>query len=299
LAIEYPFDPAKVIPDWRWLKQWWPSRRVGIDPLRDVKVEDRYAPVSIANWKLIPPVARALISRRRTVPLTFASDKRLTVVIPFRDRQEHLEQLLPRLAGTLDEQGIAYRILVVEQLNEGAFNRGRLLNAGMQFAKETSDYYCLHDVDAVPLNANYRCPSQPLRLVHRIVGPDGASFRPAHYFSGAISIRTEQVFAANGYSNEYWGWGKEDDDLFFRLLMAGFLCYFDLRGEYEDLPNPRHQQVRRDNTATRRQVALNRQRRSRLQRGLEQPQVDGLSTLRHEVVRSSTEEGYEKIAVRW
>ena len=28
-------------------------------------------------------------------------------------------------------------------------------------------------------------------------------------------------------SNEYWGWGKEDDDFFFRLLLAGYLCYFD------------------------------------------------------------------------
>ena len=114
----------------------------------------------------------------------------------------------------------------------------------MNYAADGTDYYCLHDVDAVPVVANYACPSQPLRLVNRILGEDGESQRTDYYFSGAICLRKEQAFAANGYSNEYWGWGKEDDDFFFRLLLAGFLCYFDLQGAFHDLPNPSHQQVR-------------------------------------------------------
>lgn len=298
LTIEYPFDPTKLTQGW-WFRRWWPSRRVGIDPQRHVLIEGRYAPVSIANWKLIAPVARGLIAQRHSIPLTFAANRRLTVVIPFRDRQAHLEQLLPRLGATLRDQCLDYTILVVEQLNEGAFNRGKLLNAGVHFAKDRSDYYCLHDVDTIPVRANYLCPSQPLRLVHTITGPQGGSFRQDYYFSGAVSIRKEQMFAANGYSNEYWGWGKEDDDLFFRLLMAGFFCYFDLCGEYEDLPNPHHQQVPQSKAAKRRQVSLNRGRRSRLQRGLEQPAFDGLSTLQYELVRHSNEAGFEKISVRW
>ena len=53
-----------------------------------------------------------------------------------------------------------------------------------------------------------------------------------------MSIRKDQAFAANGFSNHYWGWGKEDDDFFFRLLLAGYLCYFDAEGMFRDLPNP-------------------------------------------------------------
>lgn len=299
MAVHYPFNPVELTRGRRWLHRWWPSRRLGADPQQDLRVEGRYAPVSIANWKLVPSIARALLAQRVVRPLTFDAGLRLTVVIPFRDREQHLQQLLPALTAKLREQRIQYRILVVEQRNPGLFNRGRLLNIGLQHAAPVSDYYCLHDVDAVPRTANYLCPSQPLRLVNKLVDARGASQRTDYYFSGAVSIRKEQVFAANGFSNEYWGWGKEDDDFFFRLLMAGLLCYYDLLGEFEDLPNPTHQQVRFDQALARRRVKANRARRSRLLRGLEDPGLDGLNTLRYEVVDQQVHVDHEKLGIRW
>ncbi|MFL6577282.1 MAG: galactosyltransferase-related protein [Povalibacter sp.] len=283
----------------RWLYSWWPSRRLGADPQQNLKIAGRYVPVSIANWKLIAPVARTLLARRVAQPLFFDASKRLTIVIPFRDRLSHLSQLLPALIAKLREQGIAYRVLVVEQTNPGLFNRGRLLNIGVHYSADTSDYYCLHDVDAVPLNANYLCPSQPLRLVNTIVASHETGKRSAHYFSGAISIRKEQIFAANGFSNEYWGWGKEDDDFFFRLLMAGYLCYFDLEGEFRDLPNPPSQETHRTEKLAHRSVAENRKRRSRLLRGLDDPAADGLSTLSYEVLSRSETMDCEILRVKW
>ena len=35
---------------------------------------------------------------------------------------------------------------------------------------------------------------------------------------GVLNIRTEHFLAVNGYSNLYWGWGAEDDDLYYRLV---------------------------------------------------------------------------------
>ena len=297
--VDYVFDPADLTRDQPWLRRWWPSKRLGVDPQQDLRVDGRYAPVSIANWKLIAPVARSLLAQRVPRPLTFAADPSLTVVVPYRDREQHLTQLLPSLTATLRGQQIPHRIVIVEQTNTGLFNRGRLLNIGVLHAAPTTDYYCLHDVDAIPLQANYHCPSQPLRLVNRIVESGHESRRSDYYFSGAVSIRKEQIFAANGFSNEYWGWGKEDDDFFFRLLMAGFLCYLDLQGEFEDLPNPGHQQVKRRSFRVNRSMRLNRRRRSRLLRGLENPAQDGLNSLTYEIVDRVERTDHEKIRVRW
>jgi hypothetical protein len=295
LSVPYFLDPVAPSRGSRWLNRWWPSRRLRTDPLAGLSVEGRYAPVSIANWKLIPSLARTLLAGRVFRPLSFTTDRRLTVVIPYRDRQEHLEQLIPALTAALAEQSVRRRIVVVEQEPGAPFNRGRLLNIGMQLAAETTDYYCLHDVDAVPIVANYACPSQPLRLVNKVVSAQGAATqRNCHYFSGAVSIRKDQVFAANGFSNDYWGWGKEDDDFFFRLLLAGYLCYFDGAGTFRDLPNPQHQAARQPAY-----IKQNRQRRSRLLRGLVEPADDGLSTVRYQVIEHVAHAEYEKICVRW
>ncbi|HEY4369903.1 MAG TPA: galactosyltransferase-related protein [Steroidobacteraceae bacterium] len=282
----------------RWLNRWWPSARLRTDPLQGVHVDNRYVPVSIANLKLTPVMREQILARRVARPLTFER-QRLTILIPYRDRQEHLRQLLPQLTATLRKQEIDYRVLVIEQEAGGLFNRGKLVNVGIQHAAQASDYYCIHDVDAVPVVANYLCPSQPLRLMHKVRRGAGEEERPTHYFSAAVSIRKEQVVAANGFSNEYWGWGKEDDDFFFRLLLADCVCYYDTLGTFHDLPNPAAQQVQRSGFSLPPHVATNRKRRSLLLRGLLDPVTDGLNTLHYEIIDRMQGEGYEKIRVRW
>lgn len=281
-----------------WLNAWWPSVRLRQDPLADLRIDERYAPVSIANWKLTPWIAKELLARRVPRPLTFSFTERLTIVIPFRDRDAHLRELLPVLTPVLQAQALRYRILLVEQETGQLFNRGKLINVGIHFAAEQTDYYCIHDVDAVPLVANYGCPSQPLRLVDKIHTASGVEHRTDYYFSGAVSLRKEHAFACGGFSNEYWGWGKEDDDFFFRLLLAGCLCFYDTRGEFRDLPNPKSQQVVRKSPATPPHVRLNRKRRSALLRGQVDPAADGLATLTYEVLAHEHHAGYEKVRVR-
>jgi hypothetical protein len=42
------------------------------------------------------------------------------------------------------------------------------------------------------------------------------------YFGGVVLFTKEQVEKTNGYSNDYWDWGMEDDDLFWRCKLEGY-----------------------------------------------------------------------------
>jgi predicted glycosyltransferase involved in capsule biosynthesis len=35
---------------------------------------------------------------------------------------------------------------------------------------------------------------------------------------GVLNMRTEHFQKVNGYSNLYWGWGAEDDDMAYRYV---------------------------------------------------------------------------------
>ena len=38
---------------------------------------------------------------------------------------------------------------------------------------------------------------------------------------GVLNMRTEHFQRVNGYSNLYWGWGAEDDDMAYRYSSRG------------------------------------------------------------------------------
>ena len=46
---------------------------------------------------------------------------------------------------------------------------------------------------------------------------------------GVLNMRTEHFQRVNGYSNLYWGWGAEDDDMAYRFSIF-FLSYIDFYG---------------------------------------------------------------------
>lgn len=282
----------------RLLNRFLPRGRVGTDPAL-VGSQGRYRPVPVYNLKMPWLAATDLRRSRRPNEFAFEEGKKLTVIIPFRNRDEHLAALRPALEAQLDGQHIDYRILVVEQAGDGIFNKARLINTGILHAADDSDYYCIHDVDNIPVNADYRCPSLPLRLVTKLQTTHRRETEyKDHYFSGAITFRKEHAFAANGLSNQYWGWGKEDDDFFFRLLMQGLCCFADYQGVYRDLANPQSQHFTK---ATQKrvspQLSANRHRRNSMLRLQLDPARDGLNSLTYSILAAHTEGRFEKIVV--
>ena len=145
---------------------------------------------------------------------------RLAVVVPYRDREEHLRVFLPHMKDYLSKQGIDNTIYIVEQEHGKPFNRAKLLNIGFLEASKDHDYFVMHDVDMLPENVNYAYEENPTHLATS-ASQFNYNLPYEGYFGGVTMFSRKSFEAVNGYSNEYWGWGAEDDDVLYRCHLAG------------------------------------------------------------------------------
>jgi len=142
---------------------------------------------------------------------------KLGVIIPYRNRDRQLIDLKRMLRRSLKRQGINFELIIVEQDNAKSFNRGRLLNVGFIYAKKLKcDYVVFHDVDMIPVDVDYSYSDIPLHLATNFVPKSISRHVFDEYFGGVTMFPVEVFENINGYSNEYWGWGYEDDDLLHR-----------------------------------------------------------------------------------
>lgn len=160
--------------------------------------------------------------------------KRLNIVVPYRAREAHLKAFVPHLRAYFSrdkvDRDIPYRVLVIEQENGLPFNRGAMKNIGFQLGRDESDYTCFHDIDYLPIWADYTWVDVPTPLVWhgaklRHVAPgrsDRAITHTLEQFYGAAVLVPNALFErVNGYANIFWGWGFEDTDLHDRFVEAG------------------------------------------------------------------------------
>lgn len=142
--------------------------------------------------------------------------KKLLIVIPYRNRQSHLDQVIPHLDYILGKQNIMHTIVVVEQNEGGLFNRGLLCNIGFYMYQDLCDYVCFHDVDMICHNIDYSYSSE----VTPLVSSRTKNLKVYDKYIGGITLFPKLLFIqVNGFSNNYWGWGAEDDDLYKRCLL--------------------------------------------------------------------------------
>lgn len=149
---------------------------------------------------------------------------KLGIIVPYRNRYRQLIYFKKTIKAYLEDKGIDYDIIIVEQDDATAFNRGKLLNIGALRAKELGcDYIIFHDVDMLPVDVDYSYSPEPVHLATNfITGDSQVGVHFDQYFGGVTLFPLEVFEKINGFSNEYWGWGFEDDDLFFRVLQANY-----------------------------------------------------------------------------
>jgi len=150
---------------------------------------------------------------------------KLGVCVPYRNRELHMNEFIPKIGKYLKNQGIDFQIYIVHQVDDKLFNRGATKNIGAKHAfEEGCDYVVWHDIDMIPEEGggcDYSYPSQGPRHIATQISQMDYQLKYHEYFGGAVLFTKEQVEATNGYSNDYWDWGMEDDDLFWRCHLEG------------------------------------------------------------------------------
>ncbi|XGW05300.1 hypothetical protein V3C99_016014 [Haemonchus contortus] len=176
---------------------------------------------------------------------------RVAIIIPFRDRESHLHILLNNMHPFLTKQMLDYSIIVVEQIANQTFNRAKLFNVGYVEANKMYDWQCyvFHDVDLLPEDDRnlHVCPDKNPRHMGAAVNKFNYKLFYEKIFGGSSALTKDQFDKTNGFSNRYWGWGGEDDDMYNRVIYAGYKVdrynetvarYTMIKHEHEPKANP-------------------------------------------------------------
>ena len=152
--------------------------------------------------------------------------KKLAICVPHYNRREHLSKFVPHMDKFFKNKDIEYKIFVANQVypdSVSGFNRGMSKNVAFDLARQEGyDYFCFHDIDMLPEDdsCDYSYPNNVEHLAVHVKQFDyGLKYQ--EYFGGCILFTKEHYEQINGYSNGYWNWGMEDDDILHRVKQKG------------------------------------------------------------------------------
>lgn len=218
--------------------------------------------------------------------------QKVAILIPFRHREHHLKYWLHYLHPILRRQKVSYGIYIINQFGEDTFNRAKLLNVGfLEALRDDGSYDCFifSDVDLVPMDDRniYRCYDQPR---HFAVAMDKFGFRLpyAGYFGGVSGLSKTQFLKINGFPNEYWGWGGEDDDIFNRISLNG------MKVSRPDGRIGRYRMIKHERD---RHNEPNPQRFTKIQNTKVTMKRDGIGSLQYRLVEISRRPMYTNVTV--
>jgi len=168
--------------------------------------------------------------------------KKLAICVPHYKRREHLSKFVPHMDEFFKDKDIEYKIFVANQVypdSVSGFNRGISKNVAFDVArKEGFDYFCFHDIDMLPEDdtCDYSYPDKVEHLAVHVKQFDyGLKYQ--EYFGGCILFTKEHYEKINGYSNGYWNWGMEDDDILYRVKQKGLAQKTFMNHKSDDLRN--------------------------------------------------------------
>ncbi len=122
----------------------------------------------------------------------------MTIIVPYRNRPEHLAQFIPHMRAYLPDA----RVVVVEQVEGKPFCRSRLLNIGWLEAPDT--HHIMHDIDMLPINVDYSPNPGVTQLA-------GSKIQLHGYLGGVTMFDSDTFKRAGGYHNDYFHRAEDNE----------------------------------------------------------------------------------------
>lgn len=157
--------------------------------------------------------------------------KNIAIISCFRDQGDGLREKQRKHFVTIMNKILApycnFKIFIIQQsADNNSFNIGKLKNIGFELAMKENDFdnYIFSDIDTIP---NYDLIQYfivhnkfPIALGMGTRYYNANSSKP---FMGALlNFNSKTFIKINGYMNNIYGWGKEDESLINRLVNSKF-----------------------------------------------------------------------------
>ncbi len=162
-----------------------------------------------------------------TAPQELSDAPATVIILPFRNRPVQLRKFLDAMCEFWKPEVNPLYIYSIEQGDDNPFNRGWLLNIGIKTwlsTGKTGECLFVHDVDLLP-------DASPNRVsYHQCVWPRHMSSEQENFgwttpydtfFGGVVGMSIDHWIKINGMSNDFLGWGGEDDELLARVRQYG------------------------------------------------------------------------------
>ncbi len=140
---------------------------------------------------------------------------RLALIVPFRKRWKHLYEFIPHYKRLFYD----VQIYAIEQDEEKPFNRAKLLNVGYVQYCQNFDYFAAHDVDMLVSKGFKHYLIPPIEVAQLATHAQQFKYvMPFPEYLGGVTLFNNTFFERiGGYSNNFWGYGGEDNELYLRI----------------------------------------------------------------------------------
>lgn len=152
---------------------------------------------------------------------------KFAIAVTHRNREEHLKKFLEHYGKLFPESDI----YIMEHNEDRPFNKAKLWNIFFSEAGYKYDYTAYHDVDMLAVKQfDYSFPEVPTNLATHC-SQFGWNLPYENYFGGVCLINRDDYKKVNGFSNNFWGYGGEDDEMYNNIISCGLPikrreCYY-------------------------------------------------------------------------